>query len=258
MGNLLKVATGIELWYEEEGGGAGAPVVLLHGGMVNADTWAMQVPALSGTRRVLRPEQRGHGRTPDPGPITYALMADDTIGLLEQVAGGPADLVGWSDGGVIALHVALARPDLVRKLVVIGANFHHEGTLPAFLEGLDGDDGMVRGMYEALSPDGVEHWPVFKAKLLDMWRTSPTLTVEDVAGIRAPTLVVVGDDDAVSLTHTVELYESLPDGQLAVVPGSSHLVPIERADVVNRLIVDFLDDGSITSMLPLRRAAAPS
>lgn len=152
-------------------------------------------------------------------------------------------------------------PTFVRKLVTIGSNFHHERTIPALLENMagqkDGDD-MLRDLYQAVSPDGPEHWPVIKAKLLDMWRTGPTLTEVELATVDRPVLVLVGDDDAVFLRHTIALYEALPQGQLAIVPGTSHLVPIEKPDLVNRLVVDFLDDGAVVSMLPMRRAGAVS
>lgn len=258
MGDYLELGD-VRMWFDERGTGDGPPVALLHGGMCTADTWMMQVDAVADRRRVLLPEQRGHGHTADVGEVSYPVMTADTIAFLEAVAGGPADLVGWSDGGNIALHVALERPDLVRKVVTIGSNFHHDGTLPQFFEGVEqaGDDGenMLRDMYDAVSPDGLDHWPVLQAKVLAMWRTGPILTVEDLRRIHAPTLVLVGDDDALHLSHTVELYESLPQGQLAVVPGSSHLVPIEKPALVNQLIVDFLDDGSVVSLLPMRRAS---
>jgi pimeloyl-ACP methyl ester carboxylesterase len=244
---------GVQMWFDEQGGGDAPSLVLLHGGMCTADTWGMQVEALSATRRVLTPEQRGHGRTADPGEISYPLMAGDTIAFLEAEARGPADLVGWSDGGNVALHVALERPDLVRKIVTIGSNFHHSGVMPKLLDGMADDPEMLRGAYEAVSPDGPEHWPVVKAKLLDMWRTGPTLTTDDLAGIAMPVLVLVGDDDAVFFEHTIALYEALPQGQLAVVPGTSHLVPMEKTALVNQLILEFLDDGSVVSYLPMRR-----
>jgi pimeloyl-ACP methyl ester carboxylesterase len=192
--------------------------------------------------------------------VSYDQMAGDTVAFVEAVAdAGPVDLVGWSDGGIVSLHVALRRPDLVRKLVLIGTNFHHDGTIPALIDGMAADeDGgdVLRDAYQAVTPDGPEHWPVIKAKLLDVWRTSPTLTEADLATIDRPALVLVGDDDAAYLHHTIALYGALPQGQLAVVPGTSHLVPIEKPDLVNRLIVDFLDDGAVVSMLPLRRAGA--
>jgi pimeloyl-ACP methyl ester carboxylesterase len=215
----------------------------------------MQVGPLAATRRVLLPEQRGHGHTPDPGDLSYALMAGDTAELLDRVGGGPFDLVGWSDGGIVAMHVALARPDLVRKVVTIGSNFHAEGTLPEFFEGSE-DMSMLEPAYSAVSPDGPAHFPVVLAKLRDVWRTQPTLTVDDIARIEAPFLVLVADDDAVAFEHTLALYRALPNGQLAVVPGTSHLVPIEKPDLVNRLILDFLDDGAVVGILPMRRAVS--
>lgn len=257
----------VRMWFDERGGGPGTTTVLLHGGMATADTWMMQVDALGAGRPLLLPEQRGHGHTADVGDLSYDLMAADTIGFLERVATGPVDLVGWSDGGDIALLVALRRPDLVRKLVVIGANFHHEGTIAAFVDGVDDDadadadadtdtGDMLRDLYCAVSPDGPDHWPVVKAKIAAMWRTEPTLTVADIATIDRPALVLVADDDAVHLHHTIALYEALPQGQLAVVPGASHLVPVEKPDLVNRLIVDFLDDGAPVGLVPIRRAGA--
>jgi pimeloyl-ACP methyl ester carboxylesterase len=110
----------------------GEPVVLLHGGFANADSWMLQAPALKAAGfRVYVPERRGHGRTPDvEGPITYGLMADDTIAYLDTVIGGPAHLVGWSDGAVVALLVAMRRPDLVSRMVLVGQYFHSDGKVP--------------------------------------------------------------------------------------------------------------------------------
>jgi pimeloyl-ACP methyl ester carboxylesterase len=247
----------VELWFDERGQGDGPPVVLLHGGMCTADTWAMQADAFAASRRVLMPEQRGHGHTRDPGPLTYELMAGDTIAFLEAHAGGPADLVGWSDGGNVGLLVASQRPDLVRKLVTIGSNFHHEGTLPAFLVSVEEDGGaMLKPAYDAVSPDGPDHWPVVIEKLTTMWRTGPTMTADDLGRIEAPVLVMAGDDDCIHFEHTLALYGSVPHGQLAVIPGTSHLVPIEKPALVNQLILDFLDDGSVVGMFPMRRAHA--
>lgn len=249
----------LPLWFEEAGDAAagGTTTLLLHGGMCTAVTWAAQRDALGAGRRLLLPEQRGHGHTPDPGVLSYELMAEDTAALIEAEVGGPADLVGWSDGGDVALLVALERPDLVRKVVTIGSNFHFSGTLPEFFDGMD--DPMADSLatlrlpYEAVSPDGPGHWPEVLAKLRAMWATGPTLTPEDLARIEAPVLVLVGDDDAIDHRHTLTLFESIPNAQLAVIPGTSHLVPIEKPALVNQLVVDFLDDGSVISFLPLRR-----
>jgi pimeloyl-ACP methyl ester carboxylesterase len=238
--------------------GEGDPVVLLHGGLGSSDDLAPQGEALAANHRVVAFDRRGHGRTADgPDPFSYAAMADETVAVLESVVGGPAHLVGWSDGGIVALYVALARPDLVRSLVPIGANFHHDGLLPEFFE-LGADDAvteMLAASYAARSPDGTEHWPEVFAKAVDLWRREPNLTVADLARITAPVLVLVGDDEPIPLSHTCALYEALPNGQLAVVPGTSHVVPLEKAELVNRLIADFLAaDGPPATFMPMRRA----
>ena len=203
-------------------------------------------------------DRRGHGRTADTlDPFSYAAMTEETVAVLESVVGGPTHLVGWSDGGIVALHVALARPDLVRSLVPIGANFHHDGLLPEFFDVAEGDPvlEMLGAAYAERSPDGAEHWPEVLAKSIDLWHREPTLTIDDLARITAPVLVLVGDDEPISLSHTCALYEALPNAQLAVVPGTSHVVPLEKADLVNRLIDDFLvAEGPPVTFMPIRRA----
>ena len=125
-------ANGVHTYYEEHG--SGDPLFLLHGGLADADSFGHQTPTLAARYRVIVPERRGHGRTADvAGPITYDLMADDTIALMDALNRGAAHLVGWSDGGNVGLLVAIKRPDLVRKLVVMGSNFSGAGLLPEAL-----------------------------------------------------------------------------------------------------------------------------
>ena len=254
---------GINTWYDEDG--SGDPLVLLHGGMATNETWSAQLPAFAERFHVLAPERRGHGHTHDvEGPLHYDDMASDTIGFLEQVVGGPAHLVGWSDGGIVGLLVAIRRPDLVRKLVAIGTNFDAAGTGPeamAMLAQMDpaGDDvAMFREMHAAHSPDGPEHWPVFFAKMVEMFAREPHIPLGQLAQISAPTLVLVGDDDMVTLEHTVALYRAIPDAELAVVPRTTHAVMFEKPDVCNRIVLDFLQNEPAATMMPIRRAAHAS
>ncbi|MEU5134463.1 alpha/beta hydrolase [Streptomyces californicus] len=246
-------------WYETEG--AGDPLALLHGGFCTNDTWGAQRADLAAAHRLFLPERRAHGHTADvPGPLTYQDMADDTVVFLERVVGGPAHLVGWSDGGVVALLVARDRPDLVRKVVAIGANFRPGPECfaePAMLDTMtpDGPDlAFFREMYEPVAPDGAGHWPVVAAKVIDMWRTQPALTSGDLARVRASTLVMAGDDDLMTLEHTTALYRAIPDAELAILPGASHLVPLEKPGLVNRMILDHLAQEPVETMMPLRRA----
>ena len=142
MGGYVEIGA-LKTWYEEQGGGE--PLVLFHGGMCTNATWAAQMPEFGAHFRVIAPERRGHGHTPDlEGSLSYDVMSSDMIGFLDAVVGGPAHLVGWSDGGVVGLLVAMARPDLVRKLVVIGANFDTSGLTPEAMEGFSDTVGGQR------------------------------------------------------------------------------------------------------------------
>jgi pimeloyl-ACP methyl ester carboxylesterase len=260
MGEFVELP-GVRTWYEAEGDGE--PLVLLHGGFCTNETWDAQRGDLAAHYRVYLPERRAHGRTPDvSGPLSYQDMADDTAHFLESVVGGPAHLVGWSDGGIVALLVALARPDLVRKVVAMGANFRPApecAAEPAMLGELTPDGPELapfREMYAAVSPDGADHWPVVVAKMADVYAVEPDLTPDDLARITAPTLVLVGDDDLLTLEHTIALYRAIPRSELAVVPGTSHALPLEKPAQVNRVILDFLANEPIPTMLPIRRAGS--
>jgi pimeloyl-ACP methyl ester carboxylesterase len=251
---------GVKTWYEVEG--QGDPVLLLHGGFGTNETWGPQRADFAADHRVFLPERRAHGHTPDvEGRLSYHDMASDTIDFLMSVVGSPAHLVGWSDGGIVALLVAITRPDLVRKIAVTGANFKPAPEIgPAeVLDELTADAPemeMFRAMYEAASPDGPEHWPIVVGKLVEMYRTEPNILIEDLGRISAPTLVLVGDDDIVSLEHTLELYHAIPNSELAVVPGTSHAHFMEKPSLVNRIVLDFLDNDPVQTMLPVRRATA--
>ena len=260
MGQYVTVA-GLKTWYDEQGNGD--PLVLLHGGLVTNETWGAQIPAFAQHYKVIAPERRAHGHTPDvEGPLTYDDMAKDTIAFLDSIVGGPAHLVGWSDGGIIGLLVGQERPDLIRKLVVIGANFDTSGIVSEAEQMMGSmtpdapDAAMFRMMYEASSPDGAEHWPVVFGKLMEMMSTQPHIPVDALGGIGAPTLVLVGDDDIVALEHTVALFRAIPNSELAIVPGTSHAVLMEKPDLLNRIILDFLQKDPAPTMMPMRRATA--
>lgn len=258
MGEYADV-NGVHMYYEEFG--SGEPLVLLHGGFGGVHVFGGQIPGLMERYRVLVPEMRGRFRTPDvEGPISYQILADDTMAFLEETAGGPVNLVGVSDGGVIGLIITLQRPELLVRLVTIGANFHEEGLIGVAMwtEASPDDEAwaLARRRYGETSPDGPDHFPVVFAKLQKMWREGqPNLSVKDLKSIPVPVLVMVGDDDVITHEHTIALYESLPQGQLAIIPGASHGVFMEKPDLVNRLLLDFLSEREAPdTLLPVRRA----
>jgi pimeloyl-ACP methyl ester carboxylesterase len=239
--------------------GDGDPVVLLHGGFTNGDGLFEVFGGFATSHTLVAFDRRGHGRTADTdAPFHYRDMAGETIGVIEHIERGPADLIGFSDGGVIALIVALERPDLVRSLVLLGANYHYDGVIADPFDDLGPDSELVTWLqpaYAERSPDGADHFMAVIAKEVEMFTREPEMTPDDLARITVPALVLVGDDDAVVPAHTWSLYESLPAGQLAVIPGASHLVPYEKSDLVVQLVADFLRSGGVVeTQMPIHRA----
>ncbi len=239
--------------------GAGEPLVLLHGGLSDSRFFARNVPALAERFRVYTPDARGHGRSPDvPGPITPELLLRDTVAFLTTVVGGPAHLAGHSLGGSTALHVALRHPGLVRRLVLISATIAPP-RLQADGSPWPGLAELVRFLgpgYGEVSPDGEAHFPVVASKIVTMLAGAPVLARADLGGVSSRTLVMAGDEDAVSLDDTVALYNGTPGAELAIVPGTSHFLLREKPDLCNAIMLDFLAGESVPAVPPVRGAGA--
>ena len=249
------VQTGpVNTWYDEHG--SGDPLVLLHGGLVDARFVAPNLGPLAERFHVYTPERRGHGHTADvDGPIGYQVMADDTIAFLDQVIGGPADLVAHSDGAVIALMVAIQRPELVRRLVLISGGYDKSGEATPDMEfDVDQVVQFLGTSYGEVSPDGEAHFPVVVAKIGEMMKAEPHLDRAEVSTVRARTLVLFADDDIMTLAHAVDLFDALPNAELAVVPGTSHFLTQEKPHLVNALVLDFLTNDPVPTVAPIRRA----
>lgn len=237
-------AGGLRTYYEVAGDGS--PLVLLHGGMCPVETFDGLTPLLASQHHVYTPERRGHGRTPDlEGPITFAIMAADTIAFMEALGLERAEFVGWSDGAAVALRVALGRPDLVRRLVLIGQPVNSAsvdaaakselekqgiGVLPPFL----------RDLYAAVSPDGPDHFEAVFEKLSLQWLSDDEIELADLKAVQAPTLVMAGEQDMLTARHAAEMRDALPDGRLEIVANASHGLPMEQPDVTSRIVLDFL------------------
>ena len=203
-------------------------------------------------------DRRGHGRTADTAaPFSYEAMADETIDFIETLE-RRVHLVGHSDGGNIALLVGQRRPDLIKRMVVVGANFHHDGLLDFPLLQPDTPEFDRWALKFAVhSPDGLSHAREVLAKTNEMFRTGPTMTVSDLGQIDVPVLVMAGDDDVSTLAHTTTMFESIRGAQLAIMPGASHAVLKEQTKDCVRLIRRFLRQKlPVNTLSPLRRAPA--
>jgi len=244
----------VHTWYDEHG--AGEPLVLMHGGLVDARFFAPNLPALAERFHVFTPERRGHGHTPDvEGPISYQLMADDTIAFLEQVVGEPADLVAHSDGAFVALLIGIQRPELVKRLVLISGGFDKSGEAAPDMEwDVAAITSFLGSTYGEVSPDGEEHFPVVATKVGEMAAKEPHLDVAELGRVTARTLLLFADDDLVTRQHCVDMYEAMPTAELAIVPGTSHFLTQEKPHLVNAIVLDFLTNEPVPTTAPIRRA----
>jgi len=240
--------------YSYEWENDGEAVVLLHGGLSKTASWDyLMVPPLEDDFHVFAYDRTAHGFTGDQqGSLHFEFQTQEAIAYLEDIVKEPAHLIGWSDGGNIALMVAIQRPDLVKSIVAIGANYHFSGVMQAFDNPEISQDDQAE--YNLISPDAPHTLLEKTIRMHAIWQSEPTLTLEAIATIQCPVLVLVGDDDVINHSHTIALFEALPLGQLAVIPGTSHIVVKEKPGLMNAVILQFLEDLSYPiTRSPVRR-----
>ena len=249
---------GLQMYYEIHGSG-GAPLLLLHGGLFNIDLqFGELLPSLAATRQVIAADFQAHGRTNDIDRLlTCADLASDVVGLLEHLDVPQADVFGFSVGGGVALHLAIRHPELVRKVIVSSVSFHPDGDRPENTEAVgEMTVDMIAGTpmekdYRAKSPH-----PDRLQDLLDKLGTFDRgftgWSDHDIRGIAAPTLLAVGDCEAVQLKHVVRFLQlrggdvngdfvGVPASHLAVFPGTTHFFGLARTDLVRDVVLTFLD-----------------
>jgi pimeloyl-ACP methyl ester carboxylesterase len=198
-----------------------------------------QIESLSRNHLVIAPDLRDHGRsTGSDTPLSYAEMAEDLRGLLDRLAVRRADIVGWSDGGIIGLTLALRYPERVGRLVMIGANFDPIGVVS--LPPSDPPVPPAPRLYRWTAPDPA-HWPVLYRKVATMWRTQPHYTLQELGTIRSPTLVMAGEFDTIRRSHTDALAAAIPGAQVYIIPGATHRAPMTHPQAANARILSFLD-----------------
>jgi pimeloyl-ACP methyl ester carboxylesterase len=212
--------------------GEGPTLLLLHGGGASGEqSFEHQLDVFAEHHHIVAPDQVGQGRTPEvPGPLSYSAMMEDTETLLTQLNLRHVDLIGFSDGGILALMLALRYPELVHRVVISGVNVSPEG-LKAHLR-------------EALRATQTEHPATIDEKLAQLWLTSPTeaeLSLALLKNIPQPVLVVSGDRDAITLEHTLQIFHALPQAELCILPGTNHGTFSDRPEWLNPIITSFLN-----------------
>ena len=240
--------------YNYEWDNDGEAVVLLHGGLSKTSSWDyLMVPPLEDEFHVFAYDRTGHGFTGDqPGSLHFEFQCQEAIAYLEDVVKEPAHLIGYSDGGIIALMVAIKRPELVKSIVAIGANYHYSAPLKDFLEARVSEEDQAE--YNLISPDAPHTLLEKIIRMNEIWKTEPDISLSEIASIQCPVLVMAGDDDVIAHDHTISLYEALPLGQLAIIPGTSHGLVKEKPALLIAVIMQFLEDLSYPiTRDPIRR-----
>lgn len=232
---------GIKVWYAVYG--RGDPVVLLHGGLANSNYWGLQVPELAKRYQVIVMDSRGHGRsTRDEKPIGYHLMASDVIALLNHLKIKQAAIVGWSDGAIIGLDLAIHHPDRLTKLFAFAANSD-----PSGVKDVTGnkvfDAYLARAAkeYETLSATPKEY-AAFQKQIFAMWMTQPNFTAENLKSIKVPTWIVDGDrDEAIKRANTLFMADQIPNAGLLIQPEVSHFSFLQNPRQFNEDLLRFLE-----------------
>jgi pimeloyl-ACP methyl ester carboxylesterase len=247
------------MYYELHGSG-GTPLLLLHGGLFNIDLqFGALLPGLAEKRQVIATDFQGHGYTNDiDRPLGTVGLASDVVGLLKELDVPQVDLFGFSVGGAVALYLAIKHPELVRKAVISSVPFSTEGERPENAAVGEMKVEMIAGTpmeaeYLAKSPHpDLEHLQTLLTKLGGYDRGTAGWTDDDIRGIAAPTLITVGDCDAVKLDHAVRVlqlrggdvngdFTGVPTSQLAVFPGTTHFNGLSRTNLVHDVVTTFLD-----------------
>ncbi|MFE6924801.1 alpha/beta fold hydrolase [Nocardia sp. NPDC057663] len=253
---------GLRMYYERHGVATDQPpLVLLHGALSGIGTdFGELIPELSKTREVIAVEQQAHGRTADiDRPLRTPQMADDTVALLGQLGIRRADILGYSMGAGVALDITLRHPDLVRKQILLAGGLGAEAMHPGLMESMDelkpehlhGSTFHNDYLKNAPRPDD---FPQLVARVLDHdLNGMPSVSPEAARTIKAPTLTVIGDSDIVRPEHSVEMFRlfgggimgdtpaGLPNAQLAILPGTSHITAPHRPELLLPMIPAFLD-----------------
>ncbi len=234
---------GINLYYATIG--HGSPVVLLHGGLSNSNYWGHQVRVLARRHTVIVMDSRGHGRsTRDTRPYGYDLMADDVVALLDTLHIAKADVVGWSDGAILGLDLAIRHPERVGKVFAFAANTITSGVqegvekAPVFARFIE----RARGEYAKLSATPKDY-DAFIAQITRMWETEPNWTDAQLQSIHAQVLVVDGDhDEAIKRAHTEYIAATIPNAGLLILPNTGHFAFLQDPAFFNAALLHFLDN----------------
>lgn len=241
----LADVNGTSVYYAQFGVAAGPPVLLLHGGMGNSNYWGYQIEHLAPGHFVTVMDTRGHGRSPATSrTFSYGLFAQDVVSLLDHLGIPKISIVGWSDGAVTGLQLAMKDPERVARLFAFGANSSLGGMIPngARSKTFVAYGNRCKREYATLSRHP-ERWPQLVQGLRAMWRTEPNFSERDLAAVKAPTTISDGEhDEIIKRNDTERMHRTITGSQLAVLPAVSHFAMLQDPGQFNARLDEFMKD----------------
>ena len=225
----------IKLYYETYGDG---PVMLqIHGNGQSIAAMRNQISFFSTHYKVIAADSRGHGKSEmGEGRLTYEIMAEDLNALLESLGQKRIHVLGWSDGGIIGLLLAIHHPDKVGKLAIMGANLEPSGAYEWAVQWAEKQSQQANQMLA--KGDASQPWKTYQQHL-DLLLKQPHISLGDLRKILAPTLVMAGDKDVIQTAHTVSIFENLPNAHLCIFPGATHMIPVQDPQLFNQTVERF-------------------
>lgn len=238
-----------EVFFETSG--RGDPLLLLHGGLGTVEDFASNTRELAKHFKVIAFERPGHGHTADiEEPFSFDLMVGYTIDFIQAFKMGPMNILGWSDGAIISLLIAISRPDLVSRMICVSGSFDTSYYTPKTVEWLRSvtsesfrkDMPTLAKRYDDASPDGPAHFSIVLKKTMEMWLNEPNIPREELAKISVPVMIMAGDKDVIPVEYSVRLFRSIRNAKLQIVAGATHWLLSEKPEVTNAAIIDFLGE----------------
>tara|TARA_R110001606_G_scaffold399222_2_gene582435 strand:+ start:89460 stop:90254 length:795 start_codon:yes stop_codon:yes gene_type:complete len=232
--------------YYEIYGKQKSPLLLLHGGLTSVESWYAQLPALSKDFQLIVIDMRGHGRSNiGQQPFSYDLLASDTLAVLDQLHLKQVDIVGWSDGGIVGLKLAITHPERVNKLIAISANYNLQGLTRTAIAAMkhatpSNHSILARFIYYIISPDP-KQWQTLWYNVTTMWASYPQITHDELAQIKVNTLFIQGEKDLISLQHFNQMADVTPNSERLIIANTGHNALQQTPQIINQAIIRFLE-----------------
>jgi len=231
---------GAKIYYEEYG--KGEPLLLIHGNGGSIKWMGNQVDYFKDKYRVIIADNRGQGKSElKTDSLTYAQIANDWDGLVNYLKLDTLSIIGWSDGGIIALKMGISNKSKIKKIVAMGANLRPDSSAVHSwaIKNVIKERGMVESKIK--EKDTTQNWDLLK-QLLGLLGEQPNIPTSDLSKIKAQVLIIAGDEDIIRGEHSLEIYENIPNAQLCIMPGETHFAPASNPELFNEIVYRFLSE----------------